>query len=766
MSQLVASVSRSPRFWMIMVFFLLPLVAAPVLDWADQPSENAQTEQERWFDGPWTPVPADATTDGTIIVRKVAYPRNTQQEFTFFGSVSGTIGNGGRLTVTDLPAPGTYTSQEQVPQDWRLNSIQCDDGSLFFGTTAVFFLDPAQTIECTFYNQEMGSEPCQDTAGRWPFGPSHALDIDGDALYLGSGGALVTVDVSSPSNPQQIGSVDLWAPLSGVDAGANYIYATTSVGYDGALFVVDSTDPANPQALGQAYAIDPTAVEVAGTYAYVASGGGDLLVFDVATPSDPVFVASADVIGSPLDVRLAGDLAFLAAGNGGLRVVDISDPTTPSELSGLPLIDYAYGVDVVGRYAYVAAESGGLRIIDVFEPANPIEIGFFVTGLAYDVTVIGDLAYLADWFAGIMVFDVSDPTDPEYVGEEWVPGSPRYIVSADDHVFVAAVSANLQVVDVSTPANPDLVGSLTYPTSAHEAAIVGDFAYLTLGYDGNLMVFDITDPSAPTLSGPLPGTAPTYGIDVHGDLAYLAAWNNGIKVVDVQDPSTPSVIGGAVSTGRIRSVAAEGSHVYAADYLHDSLRVFDVSNPASPFEIASAPVPDSPMDVVADGANAYVAAGDAGIIVFDISNPAAPNEIGSIATPGSAEALVLRDETLFVADLFEGLRVVDVSNPADPVEIASYDTGFSTDIAIQGNRVYVAGYSVVSTIDVSDPNVPIRIESYAVASPIAAVAAGRGLILVPQSEIELEIMSGCGRLMTDDFETGTFQYWSRVVGEP
>ena len=134
--------------------------------------------------GPWTPIPMDATTDGTIIVRKVAYPRSTGQLFSFSGDVSGTIPNGGLLTVTGVPAPGTYTSTEAVPGGWQLESIQCDDGTHHWYDTATFEVGLAETIQCTFYNVENGSEPCRELTGRWPYGPSHAVDVDGTTVFM------------------------------------------------------------------------------------------------------------------------------------------------------------------------------------------------------------------------------------------------------------------------------------------------------------------------------------------------------------------------------------------------------------------------------------------------------------------------------------------------------------------------------------------------------------------------------------------------------
>ncbi len=108
MSSLIRSTTKSPRFWMATVFFLLPLIASGVLDSGAEGLDTKLVSAEACTaaEAPWTPFPMDATTDGTLIVRKVAYPRDTSQMFNFTGDVSGTIPSGGTLTVTDVPLAG------------------------------------------------------------------------------------------------------------------------------------------------------------------------------------------------------------------------------------------------------------------------------------------------------------------------------------------------------------------------------------------------------------------------------------------------------------------------------------------------------------------------------------------------------------------------------------------------------------------------------------------------------------------------------------
>ena len=107
---------------------------------------------------------------GTIIVEKQTNPDGAPDSFTFSGDAAGTISDGGQIVVSSLQ-PGTYTSQETVPQGWNLTSIECDDdesatpSTWDVGTrTATFNLDPGETVKCTFTNTKKGKPAAIDLA--------------------------------------------------------------------------------------------------------------------------------------------------------------------------------------------------------------------------------------------------------------------------------------------------------------------------------------------------------------------------------------------------------------------------------------------------------------------------------------------------------------------------------------------------------------------------------------------------------------------------
>lgn len=107
---------------------------------------------------------------GTVVVTSRTEPEGASGGFTFTGVPSGTIPANGTLVVANL-APGTYATTEIDPAPgFALTAISCDDGesasasSGDAGTrTAIFNVDPGETVRCTFTNTQDEAEEEEPT---------------------------------------------------------------------------------------------------------------------------------------------------------------------------------------------------------------------------------------------------------------------------------------------------------------------------------------------------------------------------------------------------------------------------------------------------------------------------------------------------------------------------------------------------------------------------------------------------------------------------
>ena len=146
------------------------------------------------------------TQQGTIIVKKLTDPTGASGSFTFTGDAAGSIGDGGTITVNNLP-PGTYTSTEADPTPaFDLTSVTCNDaGSATVSSgsvatrTATFKLDPGETVTCTFTNRERGHARVVKTVsgGPIPVGKSFTFQLRTGASASAAGTILETLTANS-----------------------------------------------------------------------------------------------------------------------------------------------------------------------------------------------------------------------------------------------------------------------------------------------------------------------------------------------------------------------------------------------------------------------------------------------------------------------------------------------------------------------------------------------------------------------------------------
>jgi hypothetical protein len=139
---------------------------------------------------------------------------------------------------------------------------------------------------------------------------------------------------------------------------------------------VDLTDPSNPRCVDSLdlYSFG-CALAVSEGYAYVAHTGNqwnpapEMDIIDVRTI--PMTVRSSIRLPGPgEDVVIAGKLAYIACGSSGLSVVDVSDPQRPVQVDSFPFAPLgspvpltANGIAPADTMVYVAAGEGGVLVL-------------------------------------------------------------------------------------------------------------------------------------------------------------------------------------------------------------------------------------------------------------------------------------------------------------------------------------------------------------------------------------------------------------------
>jgi hypothetical protein len=154
------------------------------------------------------------------------------------------------------------------------------------------------------------------------------------------------------------------------------------------------------------------AVQVAGTYAYVAASDAGLQIVSLSTLRTAGSYTNQSGGASAVAVKLSssGNYAYVAEAGAGLDVVDVSSITNPVAKGSYTTVP-AVGLDVSGNFVFIAAGSKGLVAVNVSNPTNVLFGGSNLVADARSVEVSGRYAYVAAGGAGLAILDAGGAFD-------------------------------------------------------------------------------------------------------------------------------------------------------------------------------------------------------------------------------------------------------------------------------------------------------------------------------------------------------------------
>lgn len=247
--------------------------------------------------------------------------------------------------------------------------------------------------------------------------------MDGSNVYMADDRyGLLIADISDPSAPAMVGG--LRSPGYSYSVAADGALACLGAGDTGGILVtVDVSDPASPTELGQLDLGDwdsaPESLEMTGSYALLGTYGTGLRIVSLADPANPSEIRSVPVTGACWNIALGDGVAYVDHDNddqSGVAIVDISDPANASVVGEIriPNMWGSYN-DIRGVYAegdrlYVSAHNTGVVVFDATDPANPVEIGSTNdSSRPGRLAVRNGRAYAFSGDYWMPVYDVTDP---------------------------------------------------------------------------------------------------------------------------------------------------------------------------------------------------------------------------------------------------------------------------------------------------------------------------------------------------------------------
>ncbi|MBN8247097.1 MAG: hypothetical protein J0L84_06595 [Verrucomicrobia bacterium] len=291
--------------------------------------------------------------------------------------------------------------------------------------------------------------------------------------------------------------------------------------------------------------------------------------------------------------------------------------------------------------------------------------------------------------SGLVVVDPAVATGTRLAGLE-IPGGCYDLMVAGDLAYLAMGSRGLGVVDFSDDIKPSLIRVVDLPEAVFRLAMDGP----RLAASGSRChLLDLTHPTEPQLAGQFKGAvAPVY-LTILGNNLYLAV-GDGLEIVDLSRLDFPQLMG-RISFPRIAlsQLAVRGHHVFVSLPGARGIAVVDVSNPESPKEVAR--LPASVQSFTLWGSRLVARDPQEGVIAWDVSNPVAAISLGRLSLPNRSvlpgRAAIALDRVWFPAQdgWIPGVGLDPGLGPTVDREV-TLDTGWARDLAVDGDRIYVA----------------------------------------------------------------------------
>lgn len=264
------------------------------------------------------------------------------------------VGGSGGLTILDIEDPAAIDEIGSVTLSSTPRNVFVSDAYAFVLVPSLQIIDVSDPVE-----------PVQ--VGAYYVLDGMQVAVSESIAYIADGwGGLLVLDVSDPSQPAYV----LRLPPPTVFVGAVTVSGNRLlVGDDDFLYVMDISIPSNPVPLGSVQ-VGPQPegwirdIDVDRDLAFVANWYGGFSVVDISDPMNPMEIGVIPALDRVVGVAFHRQFVYLSDDSSGLQVIDVSDPTSPSPITGENPGGTTKDAVTAGPYVYSVNTSYGIRIFE------------------------------------------------------------------------------------------------------------------------------------------------------------------------------------------------------------------------------------------------------------------------------------------------------------------------------------------------------------------------------------------------------------------
>lgn len=299
----------------------------------------------------------------------------------------------------------------------------------------------------------------------------------------------IIVDISNPSIPKQISSLNSWV-LSYYAGNSGEIYLLGNNEVLSGLSRIDISDPENP------YFPDSSTI--------VLLSSGVCGLTDSYSLNDVVYSDKGIFLSRNYaqPVMNGYECDFTWEESDGIEILSNQlEADSYYTIGNIDSIGYSSGIYTADSLLYICDSEAGLRVADVKDIENPKVLGSYNTSSApRDVFVVGSIAYVIESGNLLEMVTMSDPSNMSIISSTELPGSPSYITVSGGYAYVSH-GESFSVIDVNGPFSPDVLKTFNVGY-AGEIYVDGDIIYINSNSYG-LKIFRLTglDDCSPEING-------------------------------------------------------------------------------------------------------------------------------------------------------------------------------------------------------------------------------------------------------------------------
>ncbi len=565
------------------------------------------------------------------------------------------VGQGFVYQVFDISSPGTPTLVYDTTLSEPIYHIELTDSILFVVLSGeVLFCDPSSyfpLVERGRLNPTVGFLRDMAVSDTLLF-----LIADGAGLL-----AFSIADLSRPYFLLQYAVVSQYG-VGSIASKGPYVYygprGPTEILHilkyvkDSTFFRTSGTSVGGPALAAKVY----------DTLLVVGSGLGDVSVFSIADPWNPLLlgiVSTQSPIGA---IARKDNRLYCSTQDSGLVVVDISVPANPRITAKHQSPNSAAGSLAV-QDSILAASGTGLKLYSISSPDQLQDRFYYPTGgYPSSIKMRGNIGFISSGPAGLWSVDFSDPARPRPVQNLRVGYAGPLALTRNLACYLVGPTALIPAQLIVANANDSGLLSFLSATDlgiSEIQSIAATDSMAFVGFTDSVVAFKLTNPLSPQRlwNWSLHNVASNQ-LSVEGDYLYIAQPNGydngGLRILNVANYDTPQVVSSLLRN--VRGVCVSDS--LAVAIADTGLCVLDVSIPANAAMIGIAPVAGS-IPIARDGRFTFINANGT-VDVFDLSSPNHPTFVGSDAgiQTGDVDCMEAQGKHLFVGSVFTGVWIL------------------------------------------------------------------------------------------------------------